>query len=166
MSVDPPLTPHEGESPPTTRKRPCFDVWICEGRMCTSNGADDLRERANALLSELSGDERARLRVLRGGCFGLCEMGANVVVRRWSKKGRLPDPDVDRLRVTGRRNEVVYSRMQRDEIVRVIRGHLDDDQPVQELTLRAREEEVPAASATARNIRRLRRGWTKKQAGE
>lgn len=151
--------------PLTTRKRPRFDVWICEGRMCTSNGADGLRDRAVAFLAQLPDDERERVRVLRGGCFGLCEMGANVVVRRWSSKARLPDPEVDRLRVTGRANEVVYSKMRCEEIERVIRGHLDDDQPVQELTLRAREEEVPAASATARNIRRLRRGWDRKPAG-
>lgn len=127
--------------------------------MCTANGADRLRERAVALVDALPVDERGRIRVLPGGCFGLCEMGANVVVRRWSSKARLPDPSVDRLRVTGRMNEVVYSKVGEGEIERLISAHLDDDVPLQELTLQARESEVPALSLTARNIRRLRRRW-------
>lgn len=127
--------------------------------MCTSHGADGLRDRALAVLVDVAADDSERMRVLRGGCFGLCEMGANVVVRRWSSKARLPDPSVDRLRVTGKANEVVYSKVTLSEVERVIHAHLDDDAPVNALTLEAREEEVPATSATARNIRRLRRRW-------
>lgn len=143
----------------TTGKRACFDVWVCEGRMCTANGADAIRDRANALVDALDEDASARVRVLRGGCFGLCEMGANVVVRRWASEGRLPDPSVDRLRVTGKANEVVYSKVTPDELVRIVRCHVFEDVAASELTLRAREADVPAESATARNIRRLRRHW-------
>lgn len=127
--------------------------------MCTAHGADALRDRAVATLEGLPDEDRARVRLLRGGCFGLCEMSANVVVRRWARKASLPDPSVDRLRVTGRVNEVVYSRVTPDEVERILLAHVRDDAPARELTLEAREEEVPPSSATARNLRRLRRGW-------
>ena len=125
--------------------------------MCTAHGAERLKEQVLALLD--GRDDGERVRVLRGGCFGLCEMSANVVVRRWASKGRLPDPSVDRLTVTGRANEVVYSRVQPEDVARVLSAHLDDDQPADELTLLAREAGVPPSSPTANNIRRLRRKW-------
>lgn len=131
--------------------------------MCTARGAEALRERALVVLESLSPEERARVRLLRGGCFGLCEMSANVVVRRWARKSSLPDPSVDRLRVTGRANEVIYSRMVPHEVERVLCAHVREDAPADELTLEAREEEVPPTSATARNLRRLRQSWRRRQ---
>lgn len=133
--------------------------------MCTAHGADALRARALVVLDALSPAEKARVRLLRGGCFGLCEMSANVVVRRWARRGSLPDPSVDRLRVTGRANEVVYARVLPDEIERLLHAHVLDDAPAEELTLEARQEQVPPTSATARNLRRLREGWRRRRQG-
>lgn len=130
--------------------------------MCTAHGADALRERALITLEKLAPEDKERVRLLRGGCFGLCEMSANVVVRRWARKASLPDPSVDRLRVTGRVNEVIYSRVRPDELERILHSHLQEDAPADELTLEAREEEVPPTSATARNLRRLRQGWRRR----
>jgi (2Fe-2S) ferredoxin len=136
-------------------KGPLYDVWICQGRMCTALGADALSEKANALVADgLSG---GRCRLLRGGCYGLCEMAPNVVVRRWTSEGRLPDVSVDRLQLTGRGNETVYSRVTAPGLGRLLASHLEDDAPVEELTLASKEDEVAPESKTAASLRRLRR---------
>ena len=52
--------------------------------MCTSKGADEVT-RLCAL--RLDGEEHARLH--RGGCYGLCDLGPNVVVRRYDNLSTL-----------------------------------------------------------------------------
>lgn len=136
--------------------KPCFDIWVCQGRMCSAHGADALKER---IVTELEGrpEDRGRCRVLRGGCYGLCELSANVVVRRWPSAARLPDPSVDRLSLTGKRNETVYCQVQPDELVRILSAHLDEDRPAEELTRAAREAASAPPSSVAERIRALRR---------
>jgi len=142
-------------------RRPVFDIWVCQGRLCIAHGADPLEAVLEGALAERSVEDRVRVRLLRGGCFGLCEMSANVVVRRWASPGRRPDPGVDRLTITARPNETVYSKVDAEAVLRLLASHLDDDAPVEALTLRAQEAEVPPDTATARNIRRLRARWSK-----
>jgi (2Fe-2S) ferredoxin len=142
-------------------KKPCWDVWVCQGRMCKAHGSDAIDEALASAVAERPDDDQARLRLLRGGCYGLCEMAANVVARRWASPGRRPDPGVDRLTITGKANETIYSKMTPDDALRALAEHLDEDGPLVELTLRARETDIPADSKTARNIRRLRSKWTK-----
>src|SRR5688500_17955606 len=94
---------------------PLFDVWVCQGRMCTANGSDVVaaRMRDHADLD--------RCRVLRGGCFGLCEIGPNVVVRRHLQQ--LPDADADRCSLTQEPNETVYSGLTPGDAGLVLRAH-------------------------------------------
>ncbi|MFZ9886950.1 MAG: hypothetical protein ACO3JL_05550 [Myxococcota bacterium] len=68
-----------------------------------------------------------------------------------------PDPREDRLVATGAENETVYAAMNERDLLEVLRSHFEEDHAVEALTLLAREREVPATSATARNLRRLRR---------
>ena len=68
---------------------------------------------------------------------------------------------MDRLTITARPNETVYSKVGPEAVLRVLASHLDDDAPVEALTLRAQQDQVPADSKTARNIRRLRVRWSK-----
>lgn len=141
------------------KRKPCFDVWVCQGRLCTAHRSDGLFEVLTEAAQELPQEDQERLRVLRGGCFGLCDMAANIVVRRWASPGRRPDPGVDRLTITARKNETVYSKMEPDTALVVLHTHLDDDEPAHELTLEARQDEIPPNSKTARNIRALRARW-------
>jgi (2Fe-2S) ferredoxin len=137
-------------------KGPFFDVWICQGRMCTANGADAVVARAHGHVDGTSADAADRCRVLRGGCYGLCEIGPNVVVRRFEQKKETPDDAVDRLTLTEAENETVYSRVAPAEVAAILAGHLEDDEPVAALTREAREALVPPKNDVAARIRALR----------
>jgi (2Fe-2S) ferredoxin len=136
-------------------KPPVLDVWICQGRMCTSHGADRVKAAISRALAEREDSERGR--VLRGGCYGLCDFGPNVVARRYASEGRRPSAEADRLSLTRRKNETVYSAVSEDEVVQILSSHLDDDEPAAELTHAEREKERPAENETDARIRKLRR---------
>ena len=133
---------------------PCFDVWICEGRMCKSFGAEDLSTSAADAVRVRGDGERCR--ILRGGCFGLCELAANVVVRRHATRDDLPSTDDDRLSLTHRDNETVYSQVTAASIAQILRSHLDDDSAERSQTQAAREESIGTRSTVAERMRALR----------
>lgn len=54
-------------------------VSVCKGSECCDRGADGLHEDLRARVAE-SG-LGPRVRVTRGGCWGFCNLGPNVVVR-------------------------------------------------------------------------------------
>jgi len=124
--------------------------------MCTANGSDALAGQVSTLTSTLAAGlaPAARCRVLRGGCYGLCEIGPNIVVRRHTDE--LPDPEVDRLSLTEADNETVYSTMATDDVEKVLRSHLEADRSVLELTRDAREHALPPQSPVAEKMRLLR----------
>ncbi|HEY4222395.1 MAG TPA: (2Fe-2S) ferredoxin domain-containing protein [Myxococcota bacterium] len=135
--------------------KPLFDVWVCQGRMCTGNGSDAVAERARDQAASYDGGPHAdRCRVLRGGCYGLCEIGPNVVVRR--HEHQRPDPDADRLSLTHDKNESVYSGMSPADIDGVLHAHLVYDLDVPELSRLARERDLPPQSPVAAKLRALR----------
>ena len=125
-----------------------LDIWVCQGRMCTANGSDAVAAHARV---NVAGKETCR--VLRGGCYGHCEIGPNVVVR--AHEGELPDVDVDRLSLTEEVNETVYSGMAPADIALVVKAHLAG-RAVPDLTRDARLAALPATSPVAEKIRALR----------
>jgi len=147
--------PRSAERPSTQAETsPCFDVWICEGRMCRSFGAEELSARGPAAL--VGRDDAERVRFLRGGCFGLCELAANVVVRRHRDHSALPSTDEDRLSLTHAPNETVYSQVGAEGLSRLLAAHLDDDRADDTQTQRAREEAIGPRSTIAERMRLLR----------
>ena len=121
--------------------------------MCTANGADAVAERIRSAVRTEGGAERVR--VLRGGCYGHCEIGPNVVVRSHAADGPLPDESVDRLTLTEGANETVYSGLTPADAEVVVMAHLAG-RTVPALTRDARLEAMPAASPVAARIRALR----------
>jgi (2Fe-2S) ferredoxin len=137
-----------------TKKLPVFDVRVCEGRLCTAHRAGGLKEAAEAFLDGHPAGDRVRLS--RGGCFGLCDLAANVVVRRYPSAGRLPPEDQDRLSLTKKKNETVYSGLDAAEVTLVLASHLEDDTVVERFTSAVREAERPPESPVAARMRELR----------
>lgn len=123
--------------------------------MCTAHGADALAQRARDGAS-LMGE---RCRVLRGGCYGLCELGPNVVVRPRGNDDAT-ELDVDRLSLTRQAGETVYSGVTPPDVDRILAAHGRGGPPVAELTLEAREARIPPGSEVAEKIRALRRRRT------
>lgn len=138
----------------TSKKLPVFDVRVCEGRLCTAHRSDALKEAAERLLEEHEGGDRVRLS--RGGCFGLCDLAPNVVVRRYASAARLPPEDQDRLSLTRRKNETAYSGLSPEEVAQLLRAHLDHDEGLAQLTATAREAERPPEGPVAARMRALR----------
>ena len=71
--------------------------------------------------------------MVRGGCYGLCHLGPNVVVR--PETGRPKDPfSPEDYQLMGWEGEVHYGAMTPEKALRVLREHTGEDRPVEELT--------------------------------
>lgn len=78
-----------------------IDLWVCGGRVCRSHGADGVDAACRVAAAHTPS-----LRVLRGGCYGLCDLGANVVARV-DGSGVALDVDADRLTLRNNASEHV-----------------------------------------------------------
>jgi (2Fe-2S) ferredoxin len=145
------------------------DVFVCEGRVCASNGAAAV---VAGLINELasrgagSAHETSHARVRRGGCYGLCDLGPNVVVRRKGKAdggSRTPDDDADRLSLRGGADEDVCIAVAPADLPALVDGVAAGGRPPAHLLRAAREATVPPRSPIAARLRTLRaqRGTTR-----
>jgi (2Fe-2S) ferredoxin len=138
---------------------PCADLWICQGRMCTAHGAEAIKIVANSALEEAIEAgllEPDATRLLRGGCYGLCEMAPNAVIRTWPSVQQRPGPEADRLVLLGRSNETVYCTLEPSDMKELVARHMAEGEEVVRLSRQAREDARPARGRTAERIRALR----------
>lgn len=95
---------------------------VCRGDRCRAGGAEAVFDAARAEATRL-GLPPERCLVGRGGCYGLCELGPNVVVRE--RAGDDCDPlwpgNYRLLRIPG---EFHYWRMNPDRVRRVLGEHV------------------------------------------
>lgn len=143
-----------------------FDVWVCQGRLCTSHGADDVTHACATELAgrALDGDAppgEGRARLLRGGCYGLCDLGANVVIRRYpGVSGGRSDPhnevESDRLSLTDGGNEFVSCGVTAADVPELLSSFLDDDQPLLRLSRAVKESDQAPRSTIEARMRALR----------
>lgn len=127
-----------------------FDVWVCHGRLCTANGSDVVAVAAAAAASSC-------VTVLRGGCYGLCDLGPNVVVRRFVDDHRDPaQVAADRLSLTHTANEHVYCGVDAGDVEAIVSSHVVDDAPLVRLTRAVRERELAPKSPVEERMRALR----------
>ncbi len=111
-----------------------YRLAVCKGPDCKRNGADAVFAAARAGVAarpELSG----RVEVYRGGCYGLCHLGANVVVREDTGRKRDPFSRED-FQLMGWDGECHYGEMTAEKMERVVAEHLAKDAPVTELLSR------------------------------
>jgi (2Fe-2S) ferredoxin len=127
-----------------------FDVWVCHGRLCTANGSDVVAVAAAAVAP-------ACVTVLRGGCYGLCDLGPNVVVRRFVDDHRDPAQiAADRLSLTYTANEHVYCGVGAADVDAIVSAHAVHDAPLVRLTRAVRERELTPKSLVEERMRALR----------
>lgn len=115
-----------------------YRLAVCKGPNCRRGGADAVfaafKERvAKAGLS-------ARCTVYRGGCYGLCHLGPNVVVREDAGHPRDPFSRED-YQLLGTPDEAYYGAMSVEKVDRVVAEHIGQDRPVEEYI--AKPEEGP-----------------------
>lgn len=108
-----------------------FRVSVCKGVDCRSRGSDGVWASARELAARLGlGPDRCWL--YRGGCYGLCQLGPNVVIRP-----ARPD-DADPLwrghyRLLHEEGEHHYWRMDAGKLRRVLAEHVRDGRPAADL---------------------------------
>ncbi len=103
---------------------------VCKGPDCRRNGADAVFAAAKAALAQTGLVSRCEL--YRGGCYGLCHQGPNVVLRE--DTGRKKDPfSREDFQLMGWPDEVYYPRMTVEGVERVVREHVGEDRPVEPL---------------------------------
>lgn len=107
-----------------------YRLSVCKGADCKDNGSDPVFKQANA--SVKAAGLQGQCEVYRGGCYGLCHLGPNVVIRE--DKGRPIDPFAsDDFQLTFEPGETYYWKMDPDRMTQVVQEHVRDDRPVEAL---------------------------------
>ncbi len=107
-----------------------YRLAVCKGPDCKQNGADKVFATARAELTRLG--LTGHCDAYRGGCYGLCHLGPNVVIRE--DEGRKRDPlSREDFQLLGTPGEAYYSGMTPEKMERVVAGHLVQGKPVVEL---------------------------------
>jgi (2Fe-2S) ferredoxin len=116
-----------------------YRLAVCKGTDCRRNGSDRVFASARAELAARC--LQPRCEVFRGGCYGMCEHGPNVVVREDTGQPRDPFSRED-FQLMGSPGEVHYSGMTPEKMARVMEEHVGCDLPVEAL----RHDPQPPAS--------------------
>lgn len=107
-----------------------YRLAVCKGPDCRRNGSDKVFQAAKEQVAAAGLQPRCHL--YRGGCYGLCHLGPNVVVRE--DIGRKTDPfSPEDYQLMGWPEEVYYWRMTAEKMVQVISQHIGKDEPVEAL---------------------------------
>src|SRR5690348_10332593 len=93
-----------------------YRLSVCKGMDCKANGSDAVFAAAKEELGQRALVPRCE--AYRGGCYGFCHMGPNVVIRE--DTGRKRDPlSPEDFQLMGWPGEVYYSRMNPEKMRRV-----------------------------------------------
>ena len=124
-----------------------YRVSVCKGMDCKADGANELFAQAREELERRG--LTARCELYRGGCYGLCHLGPNVVVRPDTGARRDPLSRED-FQLMGWPGEAYYGAVTPAEAARIVREHVGAGQPVAELLSDpdAQEPRQPVAVAS------------------
>ena len=126
-------------------------VLVCGGTGCSSSGSAELIKRFEEQIAKNGLDREVK--VVRTGCFGLCEAGPVVIVYpEGTFYSRIRPDDVDEIvsehLLKGRivqhlvyKEKVTYVRVNPDMVPRIVAEHIVNGRPVQEYTIGAAEGE-------------------------
>jgi (2Fe-2S) ferredoxin len=107
-----------------------YRLAVCKGPNCTFNGANEVFKAAVEAVAAQGLQNRCL--VARGGCYGMCAFGPNVIVRVHDP-ATPPDPlspgDFMLLGVAG---ELHYSGLAPEQMSRLIAEHVGEDRPVED----------------------------------
>lgn len=113
-----------------------YRMAVCKGPDCSRGGGPAVFAALKAALEARNLQSRCEL--YRGGCYGLCHLGPNVIVRE-AVEGQKRDPfSREDYELTGLPGEVHYAGMRKELAERLVAEHVGNDAPVLELTARHR----------------------------
>jgi (2Fe-2S) ferredoxin len=107
-----------------------YRISVCRGPDCRRNGAERVLTAAREALAGTPLEGKCVLG--RGGCYGLCHLGPNVVVREERDRPRDIFAQED-FQLMGWPDEVHYGEMTAEKVLRVIAEHIGEDRPVEAL---------------------------------
>ena len=100
---------------------------MCKGSDCRRNGSDAVYARAQATV--VSDGLQQTCDLYRGGCYGLCHLGPNVVVRL--DDGRPRDPlSREDFQLMGWDGETHYGNMTAARVPHLVEEHLQNDREI------------------------------------
>ena len=107
-----------------------YRIAVCKGPDCRRGGSDRVFQAARAELVRKG--LLGQCELYRGGCYGLCHLGPNVVVRVDTGKPRdfLSQED---FQLMGWEGEVHYGAMTPEGAVEVVDSHVGAGRPVDAL---------------------------------
>jgi (2Fe-2S) ferredoxin len=107
-----------------------YRLSVCKGPVCRPGGSDRVFQVARDEVASRGLAEKCQ--VARGGCYGLCHLGPNLIVRE--DVGRPKDPlSREDFQLMGWEGECHYGAMTEEKVRRVIGEHIAEDHPVPEL---------------------------------
>ncbi|HME90999.1 MAG TPA: (2Fe-2S) ferredoxin domain-containing protein [Myxococcaceae bacterium] len=107
-----------------------YRLSVCKGPDCRKGGADQIFAACRERLVEKG--MTARCEVYRGGCYGLCHLGPNVVLRE--DRGVPRDPlSREDFQLMGWEGEFHYAAMNLVKIARMIDEHIGNGRVLEEL---------------------------------
>ena len=107
-----------------------YRLSVCKGSDCKDNGSDAVFTQANAAVR--AAGAAGRCEVFRGGCYGLCHLGPNVVIREDLGKPQDPFSSED-FQLNFEPGEIYYWKMTAEKMMRVVQEHIVGERPVTEL---------------------------------
>jgi (2Fe-2S) ferredoxin len=109
---------------------PRYRISVCRGPDCRRNGAERVLTAAREAVTGAALEGKCVLG--RGGCYGLCHLGPNVVVREERDRPKDMFAQED-FQLMGWPDEVHYAEMTEARVRQVIAEHIGQDTPVQSL---------------------------------
>lgn len=105
-----------------------YRLAVCKGPNCTLNGANEVfRAAAEAVKAQgLSG----RCLVARGGCYGMCAFGPNVILRVHDPAAPSDPLSPGDFMLLGTAGEYHYSDMSAERMAELVAEHVGQDRPV------------------------------------
>jgi (2Fe-2S) ferredoxin len=121
-----------------------YRLSVCKGPDCRRNGSDGVYAKAQDTLAKCKLTDTCE--AYRGGCYGLCHLGPNVVVRVDTGRPRdfLSRED---FQLMGWPGEVHYSAMTPEKMQLVVEQHIGQGKPVE--SLQASSANAPPAPQPA-----------------
>ncbi len=127
---------------------------VCKGPDCRRGGSDAVFRALRSAVAERRLESRCEL--VRGGCYGLCHLGPNVVVREDTGRARDPFSPED-YQLMGWEGEVHYGHMTPERALRVLGEHVEGSVPVAELEASPRSGPDSAEESTVAGLTPPRR---------
>ena len=106
-----------------------YRLAVCKGPNCREGGADQVFAACRDLVSK--GGMTGLCEVYRAGCYGLCHLGPNIVLR---ENPRPKDPlRREDFQLTGLAGEFHYPAMTVQKIIHVVGEHVAEGRVLEEL---------------------------------